>query len=51
VHASWLDQIEIYFSILQRTVLTPNDLTDLDALTEPVLAFHDRYNATAKPFT
>ena len=50
VHASWLDQIEIYFSVLQRKVLTPNDLTDLDALTERVLAFQDRYNATAIPF-
>jgi len=51
VHASWLDQIEIYYSILQRKVLTPNDLTDLDALTERVLAFYDRYNATATPST
>jgi hypothetical protein len=50
VHASWLDQIEIYFSILQRKVLTPNDMTDLDALTDRVLAFQDRYNATATPF-
>ena len=50
VHASWLDQIEIFFSILQRKVLTPNDLTDLDALTERVLAFQDRYNTTARPF-
>jgi transposase len=50
VHASWLDQIEIFFSILQRKVLTPNDLTDLDALTERVLAFQDRYNTTATPF-
>ena len=50
VHASWLDQIEIFFSILQRKVLTPNDLTDLDALTERVLAFQDRYNTAATPF-
>ena len=50
VHASWLDQIEIYFSILQRKVLTPNDLTDLDAFAERVLAFQARYNATAQPF-
>ena len=50
VHASWLDQVEIFFSILQRKVLTPNDLTDLDALTERILAFQDRYNATATPF-
>ena len=50
VHASWLDQIEIFFSVLQRKVLTPNDLTDLDALAERILAFQDRYNATATPF-
>jgi hypothetical protein len=50
VHASWLDQIEIYFSILQRKVLTPNDLTDLDALADRILAFQARYNATATPF-
>jgi hypothetical protein len=50
VHASWLDQAEIFFSILQRKVLTPNDLTDLDALAERVLAFQGRYNATATPF-
>lgn len=50
VHASWLDQIEIFYSILQRKVLTPNDLTDLDALAERVLAFQARYNATATPF-
>ena len=49
VHASWLDQIEIFYSIVQRKVLTPNDLTDLDALAERVLAFQDRYNATATP--
>jgi phage FluMu protein gp41 len=45
-----LDQIEIFFSVLQRKVLTPNDLTDLDALAERILAFQDRYNATATPF-
>ena len=50
VRASWLDQVEIFFSILQRRVLTPNDLTDLDALTARVLAFQGRYNATATPF-
>jgi hypothetical protein len=50
VHASWLNQAEIFFSILQRKVLTPNDLTDLDALAAHILAFQDRYNATATPF-
>ena len=32
VHASWLNQIEIYFSIVQRKVLTPNDFSGLDAV-------------------
>jgi hypothetical protein len=50
VRASWLAQIEIYYSILQRKVLTPNDLTDLDVLAERILAFQARYNATATPF-
>jgi hypothetical protein len=50
VHASWLNQIEIYFSILQRKAITPGDFADLDALTQRVLAFQDRYNATATPF-
>ncbi len=45
-----MDQAEIFFSVLQRKVLTPNDLTDLDALAERVLAFQARYNATATPF-
>ncbi len=41
---------KIFFSILQRKVLTPNDLTDLDALAERILAFQARYNTTATPF-
>ena len=32
VHASWLNQVEIYFSIIQRKVLTPNDFSDLEAI-------------------
>jgi hypothetical protein len=50
IHASWLNQIEIYFSILQRKVLTPNDFADLVALTERLHAFADLYNDTAVPF-
>ena len=50
VHASWLNQIEIYFSILQRKAITPADFTDLDHLTERILAFQHRYNQTATPF-
>ena len=50
VHASWLNQIEIFFSILQRKVLTPNDFPDTDAVTERILRFEQHYNATAQPF-
>jgi len=39
VHSSWLNQAEVYFSVLQRTVLTPNDFTDLDAVERRVLDF------------
>ena len=50
VHASWLNQVEIYFSILQRKAIKPGDFRDLDHLAERVLGFQNRYNATAKPF-
>ena len=50
IHASWLNQVEIYFSILQRKAIKPSDFRDLGHLTERVLAFQDRYNATATAF-
>jgi hypothetical protein len=50
VHASWLNQIEIYFSVVQRKVLTPNDFTDLEALAECLIAFQERYEQAAEPF-
>ena len=50
VHASWLNQIEIYFSIVQRKVLTPNDFDSLDAVEDRLLAFQNRYEEIAKPF-
>jgi len=50
IHASWLNQVEIYFSVLQRKAINPIDFPDLDALTERILAFQDRYNQTAAPF-
>jgi len=50
VHASWLNQVEIYFSILQRKAISPADFADLDDLAARILAFQDRYNATATPF-
>jgi hypothetical protein len=50
VHASWLNQIEIYFSIVQRKVLTPNDFKSLNELEQRLLAFERRYEETASPF-
>lgn len=50
IHASWLNQIEIVFSIIQRKVIKPADFADLDALTARLTAFEPRYNATATPF-
>ena len=49
-HASWLNQIEIYFSIVQRKVLTPNDFTSLATLEHNLMAFQHRYQLAAKPF-
>ncbi len=49
-HASWLNQIEVYFSIIQRKVLTPNDFADLAAVERRLLAYEARYNDTAVPF-
>ena len=51
VHASWLNQIEIYFSIVQRKVLTPLDVTDKQTLTKRLLLFQDYYQEVAKPFS
>jgi len=50
VHASWLNQIEIYFSIIQRKVLTPNDFQCLDAVEQRLLQFQDHYEEIANPF-
>ena len=50
VHASWLNQIEIYFSIVQRKVLTPNDFPSLAAVEERLLAFQTHYETIAHPF-
>jgi hypothetical protein len=50
VHARWLNQIEIYFSILQRKLLTPNDFAHLQELQAQILAFQSHYETVAKPF-
>ena len=50
VHASWLNQCEIYFSVVQRKVVTPNDFYDLADVQNRLEAFQDRYNFAARPF-
>ena len=51
VHASWLNQAEIFFSITQKKVLTSSDFASLEELASTLLAFVDRYNQTARPFS
>jgi len=50
VHASWLNQIEIYFSIIQRKVLTPNDFSSLAEVEDRLLRFQAHYEQIATPF-
>lgn len=50
VHASWLNQVEIYFSILERKVLMPADAASLEELAARILAFQVRYEVLAQPF-
>ena len=50
IHASWLNQIEIYFSIIQRKVLTPNDFSSLEMLADHLERFERHYESIAKPF-
>lgn len=50
IHASWLNQIEIYFSIVTRKVLTPNDFSSLAEVEDRIFSFQDRYQEVAKPF-
>jgi transposase len=51
VHASWLNQIEIFFSIIQKKVVSPNDFASTGQLSATLLAFIDRHNKTARPFS
>lgn len=49
-HSSWLNQIEIWFSILMRRLLKRASFTSTDDLRQRILAFIDFFNRTAKPF-
>jgi transposase len=50
IHASWLNQVEIYFSIIQRKVLTPNDFATLDQVRVRLRLYEELSNRTPKPF-
>jgi hypothetical protein len=50
VHASWLNQVEIYFSIIQRKVLTPNDVADLEAIRLRLALYEELSNQNPTPF-
>jgi hypothetical protein len=50
VHASWLNQVEIYFSVVQRKVVAPNDFRDLGEVEARLLAFQQHYEQLATPF-
>jgi hypothetical protein len=50
VHASWLNQVEIFFSVVQRAVLIPNDFQSLAQVQDRLLSFQTRYEQTAQPF-
>ena len=50
VHASWLNQVEIYFSVVQRKVVSPNDVHTLDEVEARLLDFQQYYEQIATPF-
>jgi hypothetical protein len=50
IHASWLSQVEVYFSVMQRKLLTPAGFASPEEPSERVLAFRARYEQVAAPF-
>jgi hypothetical protein len=50
VHASWLNQAELLFSIVQRKALTPNDFGSLHQLAQRLMDFGQHYRNVARPF-
>lgn len=50
IPASWLNPVEIYFSIIQRKVLTPNDFADLEAIRLRLALYEARSNQSPRPF-
>jgi hypothetical protein len=50
VHASWLNQVEIFFSVLQRKVFIPNDFDNLEELQTRIISFQSLYESSVNPF-
>ena len=48
-HASWLNQLELFFSILARRLLKRGEFTSVEDLIAKVMAFIDDYHRTARP--
>jgi len=49
-HASWLNQVEIYYSVVQRKIVAPNDFHNLDEVENRLLDFQEYYQQIATPF-
>jgi DDE superfamily endonuclease len=49
-HASWLNQVELFFSILARRLLKRGEFASVTELVDRIMAFIAEYNRTAKPF-
>ncbi len=49
-HASWLNQVELFFSILERRLLRRGEFASVDELAERIIAFIKDYNRRAAPF-
>ena len=50
MHASWLNQVEIYFSLVQRKVLTPNEFADLREIEVRLRLYEELTNREPRPF-
>jgi hypothetical protein len=50
IHASWLNQVEIYFALVQRKVLTPNDFANLAAVEQRLRLYEELSNRQPRPF-
>ena len=49
-HCSWMNQIEIWFGILNKKLLNRGNYTSVEKLRNSILRFIDQYNLTAHPF-